>query len=215
MRVDKYRDDWVAREVQLHCTHPHEQMLRWRQECEPNLTPLVAAGALFELPSLVIARWEFLGCLLLGHDKHRSHREQALVYATKFLVPLNRRYGETHPEVLTTVTVAELLIQMMRNRSLHGYTPGPVWEPSSDRCITWYVDSKGLAATHLEFPDPPSSYGPPPGESLHVNGESLLRELLASMEAFAECLREDKPTAEGVPSENFRKGFTWRLVPTD
>jgi hypothetical protein len=93
---------------------------------------------------------------------------------------------------------------MLRNGSLHGFTPSGVYDESCDGCISWalaYTLPEGL---HLHFVD----------GRLHVDGSQLATELHHSMWQFAAHLDENKPEPDGrTPRELFRDGYRSRLAP--
>ncbi len=146
MNIDVYRN-WAKALTDEHCANPGQTVRNWAASWE-NIFRVLLEGrieadgahigrAIFEPCSLIVARWEFLGSLLTGHDRERSNRVQAMAYATEFLVPLNRRYGESHPTIATGWSIAALLVQMIRNGSLHGFTPKGVYDDATASCIGW------------------------------------------------------------------------------
>jgi hypothetical protein len=216
MKIDDYRNA-VQGETERLCAIPGQTMRNWasgwkdvfRLLLEGRVEPDGAhiGRGIFEPCSLIIARWEFLGSLLTGHSKPRSKRDQALQYAERFLVPVNGRYGKTHPTVAPGWAVAQLLFQTIRNGSLHGFTPSGVYDDATDNCIGWGVGYR-LAdrSQHLHFDDI---------DNLLVDGELLLNELIQSMHDFADHLDANKPEADGkLPIDNFREGFRWRMFPS-
>lgn len=213
MKIDDYRNG-AERLTDEHCTTPAQTVRNWAASWR-NIFRLLLEGrvepggehigrGIFEPCALVIARWEFLGSLFTGHDG-RSNRVQSLAYADQFLVPVNARYGERHPTIAPGWTVAQLLVQMMRNGSLHGFTPSGVYDDASDSCIAWAIDYELPDRTrHLHFD----------GGSLLVDGGLLLTEFIESMQLFATHLDENRPTPDGkLPVDNFREGYRWRLFP--
>jgi hypothetical protein len=179
-------------------------MRGWADTWATSLGRLIEVGAGYELCSLVTARWEFLGSLLTGYARRRSDRTQALAYARRFLEKRNPRYGARHPAVSVKATVADLLFRMLRNGSLHGFTPSPVFDPLTDQCVTWWATATGLKATHLQFAE----------TALHVDGQTLRDELVESMRDFATYLEANQKTERGTrPRDDFRIGCWWRLAP--
>lgn len=161
---------------------------------------------IFEPCSLVVARWEFLGTLLTGWTGD-SNRRQTLEYAERFLEPVNPRYGASHPTIHQTTKIAELLVCIMRNGSLHSFTPRGVYDPASNSCIGWalgyQLDPAGTP--HLGFNA---------NAGLFVDGTLLVRELVDSMGAYADYLDRNAPEPDGrTPADNFRNGFFARLRP--
>jgi hypothetical protein len=205
MKLADYRN-WVQGEVNKHCAEPHVCVRGWADTWAVSLGRLIEVHAGFELASLVIARWEFLGSLLIGHTKPMSDQGQALAYATAFLEPLNSRYGAKHPTIIPHMKIAEILFRMLRNKSLHGFTPAPLYDPATDRVIGWWMDTTGLAREHLQFH--------PQTEALQIDGQTLRDELVDSMRAFASHLETNAKTRRGTfPREDFTNGFAWRLYP--
>jgi hypothetical protein len=210
MRIDVYRA-WVDGERRSHCTAPHETVRKWRREWEAAYKGLVASNALYELCSLVAARWEFLGSLATGYAKARSGSEQAYAYAEQFLVPVNPRYRDRNANVLPDIPIYRLLFQMLRNSSLHGYTPAAMLDAQRGETIGWRAAVTSEKAMHLQFDVRSASE---PGTGLHVDGETLADELLQSMDAFATYLQTNARTRRNtLPVEDFEKGFVWRLLP--
>ncbi len=131
--------------------------------------------------------------------------KRTLAYAKEFLVPVNARYEKEHPTIAPGWNVAKLLVQMMLNGSLHGFTPSGIYDDASQSCIAWAVGPVLEDRTHhLHFG----------GGYLWIDGGLLLDELIASMQRFATQLDENKPDANGVlPRHKFREGFRWRFFP--
>jgi hypothetical protein len=160
--------------------------------------PPLAKG-LYEPCSLIVARWEVLGSLFTGYSNRRSDRDQAMDYVERFLKPINPRYVGKHPVLRQDLTIASMLFQMLRNGSLHGFTPAGIYDPAKDMCIGWGVDYDGHEHLHLQFDR----------GHLIVNAATLLRELLDSMEDFAKYL-ESNPGA----ANDFRNALWWRFAPS-
>ena len=213
MKIDDYRNG-ARRLTDEHCTTPAQTVRNWAASWR-NILRLLIEGrveangehigrGIFEPCSLIIARWEFLGTLLTGHDG-RSNRVQALAYANAFLVPVNGRYGASHPTIAPGWTVAQLLVQMMRNGSLHGFTPSGVYDDTTDCCLAWAVGYElPDRSRHLHFD----------GGHLLIDGGLLLDEFVESMDRFAAYLDENQVATNGkLPTENFREGYRWRLFP--
>src|SRR5580692_5289541 len=94
MDLNWYTQD-RRRETLMLSTDPAKTIRNWAQlwngifslliEGCPNLNGTRRGQGLFEPCSLIIARWEFLGSLYVGHSKARSRTAQALAYAERFL----------------------------------------------------------------------------------------------------------------------------------
>ena len=213
MTLDEYRNSAIRLTAEC-CTDPTGTVRGWAKLFDEifsamlagrkNETGAASGKALFEPCSLVVARWEFLGCLLTGHSKQRSGRSQAMRYAKQFLEPINPRYGHKHPTILPRATLADLLFQMLRNASLHGFVPAGVYDPSTNSCIACGVDYS--SPTHLEFDG---------RATFVVDSSRLLRELVDSMTSFAAYLEENRRTpSTRLPRDDFREGYRWRVAPS-
>ncbi|MGD0679394.1 MAG: hypothetical protein ABSC94_28705 [Polyangiaceae bacterium] len=215
MKLAEYRERAEAI-VDEHCAKPGQTVRNWAASwhgifslliegrCSPNGS--LEGRGVFEPCSLIVARWEFLGCLLIGHSRARSKRDQALEYARRFLEPVNSRYTEPHPSIAQTMQVCELLFQMIRNGSLHGFTPSGVYDDSSDNCIGFGLCYSGAGSRHLTFSE---------SDALLVDATQLLDEFTRSMHLFARHLDDNKPGLDGKSAcDNFREGFRWRFAPS-
>ena len=93
---------------------------------------------------------------------------------------------------------------MIRNGSLHGFTPSGLHDPNGDACIAWGIDYQGMGAQHLKFTR---------SGTLLVDAAQLRAELLASMEAFAVYLATFPAIGEPSRVDAFRVGLWWRFCP--
>jgi len=200
---------WAKNETATLSRSPDQTVEKWRQKWVADFQPMVDKDAIFELASLIVARWEFLGCLYKGYAHKTSNQDQAAAYAKAFLEPVNRAYGATHSKLLPQLPIARILFEMLRNKSLHGYTPSGVYDAVAGDAIVWRCVSKGDSASHLTFVRPP---GWTVDNALFVDGETFLGEFDKSLAAFVAHLQAN---AGGTAHQSFKQGFWWKLHPKD
>ena len=194
--------DWAAREVLLPSPHKIIQddwIPNWRR----TLRAIQGAGGVFELLSIICARWEFLGSLYLGTTKDTSSTE-AVEYVSHFLSPLNQNYRMIH-NMSGQCTNGSDFFSMLRNKPLHGYTPAAVAVRGGTEVIAWWIGSDARAQKyHLQIRD----------GVMHVDGSKFLSEFLASLDRFCLYLVQDQDIIDGrTPSDRWRRGFWARFKP--
>src|SRR5688572_29880221 len=93
---DSYAD-WVQKQIfgENLTDTPSDWMNRHRDGWREVLSGVVKASGVFEVPALVISRWEFLGALYRGNIDGTKCQD-AVAYATKFLGQVNPSYAGVH-----------------------------------------------------------------------------------------------------------------------
>src|SRR6266478_5248072 len=76
---------------QVFHAEPEQQLRNWISTWRQLFQSMQAVNAIFELSSLVIARWEFLGALYRDTEGDTNYKD-ALAYSRKFLIPINKNY---------------------------------------------------------------------------------------------------------------------------
>jgi hypothetical protein len=163
-------------------------------------------NAIFELSSLVMARWEFLGALYLGTERD-SDFEQALEYSRRFLVPINRNYAGIERLVDTNDPRERFdAFTMLRNKPLHGAVPAGIATPDGKSVVTWWTGFQGVGrGDHLTV----DSNG-----GLHLDCSRLYEELLQSVGSFADYQDANNELLGGLlPHARWRRGYWARFRP--
>ncbi|MGH7439464.1 MAG: hypothetical protein ACRENE_27565 [Polyangiaceae bacterium] len=97
---------------------------------------------------------------------------------------------------------------MLRNGSLHSFTPRGVYETTRNSCIGCGLDYRldPAGTGHLEFTS---------NDSLYVDGTKFVQELVDSMGVYADYLDRNVPDQPGgpTPQDNFREGWFSRFRP--
>jgi hypothetical protein len=179
---------------------PGEQTRLWADQWASVLEPMARnMNAIFDLISLVIARWEFLGALLQGTTGETSCKE-ALAYCEKFLDEVNGNYGNVGKLSDQGRGSPFELFAMLRNRPLHGLVPAGVLMRDQQNVVTWWVGLSGISAeAHLTVDDQ---------GGLNVDAGKLAGELVNSMRLFASYLDADAGLVNGrSPRINWQRGF--------
>jgi hypothetical protein len=194
--------DWVSREVLS--PSPHERIRDdWIPKWSRTLKAVQGAQGIFELVSIICARWEFLGSLYLGTTQNTSS-EEAVEYVSRFLSPLNHNYRMIH-NISGQRTTGSEFFSMLRNQPLHGYTPAAISVHGGRQVVAWWIGSDEQAQEyHLQIRN----------GVMHVDANKFLSEFLASLDRFRIYLVQDQDIIDGrTPSDRWRRGFWARFKP--
>jgi hypothetical protein len=169
---------------------------------------LNAAASYFEIISLVLARWEFLGSLYLGTTAG-SDDHDARAYCHDFVEPIQPLYGDLHDVADRGVHQKSDLIAMFRDSSLHGMSLIPCMDPDGEHLVGWWVGVADQIApqNHLRIDEK---------GNLNVNCSLMSAEMISSMHAFAAYLDDDRVWLEKdrrAPTARFRRSFWSRQRP--
>ena len=96
----------------------------WIPNWSRTLKAIQMAKGLFEIFSIICARWEFLGSLYRGTTDDTNYGD-AVEYVSHFLKPLNQDYQNIHGMSGRGSKSSEFFT-MLRNKSFHGYTPAAI-----------------------------------------------------------------------------------------
>lgn len=112
--------DWVR--DQLLNESPPQWVRKHRDGWRNVLQGVVAASGVFEVPALVISRWEFLGSLFRGNATEDTGCRDAVAYTAKFLTHVNPLYAGVHNLVGRAnqqINQSDIFM-MYRNKPFHG-----------------------------------------------------------------------------------------------
>jgi hypothetical protein len=187
--IDKHRDGWRA-----------------------VLAGVVNASGVFEVPALVISRWEFLGGLYRGNTTVKTDGQDAIAYAGRFLTQVNPDYAGVHNYGHRPNQNANQsdLFSMFRNKPLHGVHPAGINMHDNSGVLGWLVDLKPTGGTHLTLV----------GNNVHIDGSRLISEFLDSMTSFSDYLNVDRTDNQDVdllevktPQERWLRAHWARYCP--
>jgi hypothetical protein len=194
--------EWVANEIFRE--KPYQQIKTWIRKWERTLRAIQGAQGIFELYSLVCARWEFLGSLYLGTTGKTSVRE-AVEYISNFLMPINHDYTNIYS--IRSGHHRSDFFSIFRNNPLHSYTPAGIADSSRINIIGWCIGA-------IEDPDIQKYHLQIHNTKLFVDGEKFVSEFLQSLHLFSEYFRLNSDIKDGLtPSYRWLKGFWWRFIP--
>jgi hypothetical protein len=194
--------DWVRGEVLGKA--PEDWMATWRRGWQGVFDALVQQEAIFELISIVSARWEFLGALYEGTEG-KSDVAQAIAYVAKFLEPINRDYAGIHNMTGSRAGGSDFFT-MLRNKPLHGMTPAAAAIPGDREVIGWQI------GVHL--PSPREHLKMDAEKRIGVDGTKLRDELLSSMDDFRAYISQNADQLHGrLPADRWKRGFWARFTP--
>ena len=184
--------DWVQKQIfgdKLTDT-PSEWMKRHRDGWVNVFAGIVKASGVFEVPALIISRWEFLGALYRG-NLWTSDCRDAVAYATKFLTQVNPLYAGVHNYGNRPIQNANQsdMFMMFRNKPFHGVHPAGINMHDDSGVLAWLVDLKPTGGTHL---------GLDRSGSVHLDGAKLIDEFLDSMTIYAAYLNVDRTDSNEV-----------------
>ncbi len=193
---------WVSQEV---LSPSPESRLKddWIPNWNRTLTAIRSADGIFELLSIICARWEFLGALYLGSTGDTGGKE-VLAYTSHFLVPINSDYRQIH-DISGQGGARSEFFTMFRNRVFHGYTPGAVALPGNTNVIAWLIGFNERTQTnHLRVVN----------GSMHIDGARFLCEFLHSLNDFAGYLHQNNDLINGrLPHARWQRAFWARFRP--
>jgi len=191
---------------QVFHTSPGQQLRDWISVWSRLFQSMQGVNAIFELSSLVIARWEFLGALYLGTEGDSDYHD-ALAYSRQFLIPINRNYAcvENLVDCLDPRERFDLFT-MLRNKPLHGLVAAGIATPDNKGVVTWWIGFHKIAPeNHLTVDR---------NGGLHLDGSKFCEELLQSVASFADYQDANTDLVEGrLPHARWRRGYWARFKP--
>ncbi len=208
-----FYSDWVMRQIRGEALD--ETPARWLEKHGAGwrgvFAGMLQAGGVLEVPALVISRWELLGSLYRGNIG-RTGSLDAIVFARRFLEPVNPRYSKVHNIVgrQNQEDNQSDIFMMARNKPLHGANPAGIETEDGSGIAGWLIGPGPTGGRHLELDQ---------NGNLHFDGAELFEELLEGMTLFASYLDEnteregDSTFGNHLPQERWLRAFWARFKP--
>jgi hypothetical protein len=202
MDIVKYAD-WTKGQVLL--TNPADRVrtdwiVRWRI----TLDALIQADAIFEVLSVVAARWEFLGGLFSGVEGDTGAKD-AIAYVNKFLVAINPAYRDIH-DISGLGNPGSEFFSIFRNKPFHGGTPAAILLKNRKDLVGWKIGciDATCAANHLQIKN----------DVIYVEGQKFVEEFMLSLNSYADYLEANTEQLGGrLPVARWQRGFWARFKP--
>ena len=209
-----YYANWVQKQIfnESLTETPSDWMKRHRDGWKDVFAGIVRASGVFEVPALIISRWEFFGALYRGNLEQSGCRD-AVAYAKKFLTQVNPLYAGVHNYGHRQNQNANQsdMFMMFRNKPFHGVHPAGMNMHDNSGVLGWLVDLKPTGGTHL---------GLDGNGNVHLDGSKLIDEFLDSMTLFAGYLNVDRIDANEfdlveakTPKERWLRAHWARYMP--
>ena len=200
---NKYADGIKAEVTRI---LPEERVRKdWIINWERTMRAIADADGIFELISLICARWEFLGSLYRGNTDKTNYKD-AIYYTSKFLVPINAHYNKIH-NISGRQNARSDFFTMFRNKPLHGGTPAAVTRKGEGDIVSWNIGfDKETHTYHLQIRE----------GRMHINGNIFLEEFISSLRGFADYLKENTQILDldgHQPEARFKRAFWARFEP--
>lgn len=194
--------NWAAGQVLS--KDPYEKVQEWILCWKDTLEAIEKADGLFEIFSIAIARWEFLGGLYLGTTTGETGNKDARKYVECFLCQINQDYKNTFS--MSGLNSGDFdFYSVFRSKTFHGYIPVAVGQSNNKEVMGWLMGSDPQTQKyHLQVHN----------GSMHVDRGKFISEFIESLNRYSLYLKLDQDTAfKDNPSDRWRSAFWARFRP--